>query len=262
MTSDYNLTAVFVQTQYLFSDGFESGSFGNWTGTARSSGETSAVTSENPYEGTYSARFTSNGGGGYETAYCYDATSAAELYARGYFFVSQSGIADNSDYISLIVFRAGSTNVAWASWSMNNGVIKWKLLIRSGTGYASAYSASIPTTNTWYAVELHLKVDSTQGLGELWVDGTLVCSITGRNTASYGNVSMVRFGLGEIYNCAGTVVYSDNTVISAARVGPISSSLIAVQSLTDLDSSPATPSSNLIAATPEYKEPEISDLMA
>ncbi|MFN3329236.1 MAG: hypothetical protein ACK40U_10400, partial [Fervidobacterium pennivorans] len=39
----------------IFSDGFESGDFSAWTGTAQSSGTVTVVT-ENPHHGTYSAK--------------------------------------------------------------------------------------------------------------------------------------------------------------------------------------------------------------
>jgi hypothetical protein len=206
---------------YLFSDGFESGNFNAWSGTARSSGETTTVVSSPKQDGAYSAMFTSNGGGGYENSYASKTiTSINELYARGYFYISQSGIQSNGAHIYLIMLRAGTDNVAFAGWQMTGGVVKWVLMIRSGTGYAGpVFSSASPSMNTWYRVEIHWKLGTSDGSAELYIDGNLNLSITNRNTASYGGVTSVRFGLPELYSCASTIAYADSCVIDDALIG-------------------------------------------
>jgi hypothetical protein len=122
------------------------------------------------------------------------------------------------------MFLTGSTSIASGGWSQTSGVVKWTLTIGSGTGYVTAYSAASPSLNVWYSVELHWKRDSVNGLGELYVNGVLVASITGRNTASYPGVNTVRFGLSEISGCAATTAYADDCAISRVYVGPSSTS--------------------------------------
>jgi hypothetical protein len=205
----------------IFDDGFESGSFSKWTGTTVSTGETRSVINSVKHHGTYSGMYTSNGGGGTEYACTYKTvTSSAELYARGYFYISKSGIVDNYDRLFFIAFRAGSNAVAYAGWRKIGGVVKWCLLIKSGTSSVFAYSTATPALSKWYCVELHWKSGASNGLGELWVDGVRVCSITGKNTAYYGNVSQVRFGLPQVYNCASTTVYCDCAKVAKSYVGP------------------------------------------
>lgn len=204
----------------LFSDGFESGSFTSWSGRSLSTGETATATNTFSHHGLYSAKYTSNGSGGIEYAYCYKNISSSELYGRGYFYVSQSGIVDESDRFFFLVFKAGTSNVAYAGWRKIGGVVKWVLTIRHGTGYVDVYSAASPSTNRWYCVELHWKQNTVNGMGELYVNGVRVCSITGRNTAAYGDVNQVRFGLPEIYRCAATTAYSDCAKIAFAYIGP------------------------------------------
>jgi hypothetical protein len=206
----------------LFVDGFESGDFSKWPSTFMSLGETAVVNSVLPRAGTYGAVFSSNGGGGFEGAYAYKslASSQSELYARGYFRVSQSGIAQNDNRFYFIRFRSGSNDLAYAGWRMVGGVSRWSLIVRDGTGYVFAYSTVSPNVNQWYSVELHWKADSTAGVGELYVDGQLVCSVTGRNTAALGNADLIRLGLAEVYNCAATTVYADDVVVSQTYIGP------------------------------------------
>jgi hypothetical protein len=54
----------------------------------------------------------------------------------------------------------------------------------------------------------------------MWVDGSLVCSSSGRNTSAYGDVSVVQIGLAELYGCRATTVYGDCVELAGAYVGP------------------------------------------
>jgi len=203
----------------VFEDGFESGNFSRWSGTSRSSGETATVVNTLKHRDAYSAKFTSNGTGGSEYSYCYKTiVASSELYVRGYFYVSQSGIVDEGDRFYFIIL-AGTSNVAYAGWRKTGGIVKWCLVISHGTSYVFAYSASSPVLDRWYCVELHWKKDAANGLGELWVDGVRVCSVKGKNTAAYGDVSRVRFGLPGIYYCGPTTVYCDSCVVSKVNIG-------------------------------------------
>jgi hypothetical protein len=203
-------------TGIIFSDGFESGSFSAWTGKKLTTGETATVVNTMAHHGIYSAKFTSNGTGGYEYANCYKSVSSlSEVYARGYFNVTTSGIVDNGDRISLIAFaNASGYYAASAGWSKTGGVVKWSLTLGSTT----VYSTTSPSLNTWYCVEIHWKKSTTTGLGELYVNGVKVCSITGKNTAPYGSVSKAIFGL-SLLNCGSTTAYCDCTKIAIKHIG-------------------------------------------
>jgi hypothetical protein len=223
ITSDGSIAATFAIDTFVwpFEDGFESGSFSNWTSKSNTAGETATVVNSQNHHGTYSALSMSNGNGGTERAYCYKTLpSETELYSRGYFFVSASGIAANDNRFYFLIFKAGSQSVAFAGWRMTGGVVKWNLLIRHGTGWTTVYSTTSPVLNQWYSVELHWKEDAASGLGELWVNGVLVCSSSGKNTAYYGDVNRVEFGLPELVNCAATQAYVDCCVISMLPIGP------------------------------------------
>lgn len=202
-----------------FQDGFESGSFGAWTGITATAGETIGIVSTVEHSGTYSAKLTSNGGSSFEDAYCYEnMASSQELYGRSFVYVSESGISANDDRFYFEILQANANSVAYAGWRMVGGVVKWNLLIRDGTGWAAAYSSSIPSLNQWYSVELYWKADSSNGMGELFINGQLVCSISNKNTSYYGSVTSANFGLPELYNCASTQIYLDDCAISGAYI--------------------------------------------
>lgn len=221
LTEDSSVTWNWQAQIQTFQDDFESGSFNAWTGSSVTSGETTSVGRTTVHHGAYSAKFASNGSGGYEGAYCYKNLTASELYARGYFYVSQGTIAQNNSRAFFIVFRDANKNgLAYVGWKRTNGVLKWCLTTRLATTTIDTFSSTSPSTGRWYCVELHWKRDSTNGLAEVWVDGTRVCSLTGRNTASFGDVSQVQFGLAELYGCGNITAYCDCAKIAAAYVVP------------------------------------------
>lgn len=200
-----------------FDGSFESGNFNAWTGTYITPGETATVVNTMSYQGNFSAKFTSNGTGGFEAAYCYEALPASSnLHASGYFYVSQSGIAENDDRFYLITFQAGGKSVAYAGWRRTAGVDRWNLLIRDATSWTSVYSNSNPSINRWYSLELYWTEDATDGHAELYVDGALACSIQNQNTAAFGDTNQVRFGLAEIFSSGPTTVNADSCQISGA----------------------------------------------
>ncbi|MDQ1281278.1 MAG: hypothetical protein QG670_2543 [Thermoproteota archaeon] len=197
----------------LFEDGFESGSFSAWSGTSVTSGETKSITTTIVQSNTRSAMFTSNNGGGYEKAYAYKTVSASsEFHAKGYFYVSKSGIIDVDDRFFFLIFSSGSNNLAYAGIRQTTSGTRWCLTTRQGTGYVDILSSSAPASiiGQWYYVELHWKKDSVNGLAEMYVDGTRVCVSTATNTAAYGDATQLKAGIAETYGCGSTTVYADN----------------------------------------------------
>jgi hypothetical protein len=171
------------------------------------------VTSILYHHAPYSALFASNGNSTSERAYCYKTiSSSSELFVRGYFRVSVSGIADNDDRFYFMIFKAGTNPVAFAGWRMIGGVVKWNLIVRDGASWVNVYSAASPSLNQWYNVRLEWHT-SDVGYGKLFVDDVLVCSAMNKNTANYGVADRVEIGLPELINCGATQIYADDLEI-------------------------------------------------
>jgi hypothetical protein len=221
MNGNKAVTATFSQSQgSVFEDGFESGSFSAWSGTSLTSGETASVVTTLPHSGTRSAMFKSNGGSTYERACSYRTITAAnELRTSAYVYVSGTGITVNSARIYFIILRdSGGNNIGYAGWGRyTNGVTYWYVMIRSGTTLMTARSTATPSVNTWYSVEFHWKRDSTSGLGELLVNGAVVCQVTNANTAQYGGVTTVRLGIAE----TGSIAVAATVYVDDARIETI-----------------------------------------
>ncbi len=199
----------------LFEDDFESGSFRAWNGTYTTTGETATIVNTAAYNGSHSAMFKSNGYSGFEQAYCYTTIqSASDLYAYGSFMITSSGIKDNDDRFYLITLTAGNSSIAKAGWRQTQGTVKWTLILKNATGWTTDFSDSSPSMNKWHRLELHWVKDATKGHSELYIDGTLVCSILDKNTAAFGNITEASFGLVEAYNCGSTTLYCDSCILS------------------------------------------------
>jgi hypothetical protein len=207
----------------VFEDDFESGSFSKWSGTSQSSGETTAVEAYLPYKGTYHGRFSSNGGGGTEQAYCYKTISETELYARGYFII-RSGLplVDQDDRFYFMRLTSSNQYLAGVGIRLTGGVTKWVIHARTGSSWSTVYATSPNIEmNRYYCVELHWKKHSSAGLVEVYIDGVKVSEITGIDTTYYGNAGRVDVGLMDVVNVQNAVmVYGDAFVLSHSYVGP------------------------------------------
>jgi hypothetical protein len=205
----------------LFGDGFESGSFNDWSGTRVAiEGDTASIASERFHHGAYSAVFATGGGEGYEWAYCYTTVaSASELYARGNFYVSQSGVTADNDRSYFIVFRSSTENVAYAGWRKSAGAVRWCLTLRDGSSFVDLYSSPGLLTGRWYSIELHWKEGFSKGFAEMLVDGKVVCNSEDINSGAFGDVQRVLFGLAEV-KAGATTVYLDCAEVSLRYIGP------------------------------------------
>lgn len=233
---NYPLVSNLDNGATFFRDGFEEG-LNTFSGTIKTTGEMVILATTLPHHDSYSGIFSSNGGGGTEHANSFKTfPSSPEIYARGYFRVSKSGITDNSDRFYFIVLKSErGSNLAYAGWRRTNGATQWCLVIRNGAGYVTKYSTSTPTLNKWYSMELYW-VKGSSGFGELYVDGAKVCSAQG-NTASFGDAAVANFGLTEVYNCASTIAYADCVQLSSGYMGPEPPNTIIISSGQDTGAS-------------------------
>lgn len=203
-----------VLAAVIFSDGFESGDFSEWTGIVTDSGNTAEVTTTDPYDGTYHARFKNDGSG--NQAYAYKTiTSASEVYIRQYVrFVSPTTTNDD-DTFCLSLRGTDWQAIAGIEYYSATGKYKWELLNRG----SSARSASEFTLNTatYYCIEIRYKVHASEGAAEMWVDGVKVISETGVNTSAYGNITQIRIGMD--YRALDEI-YVDSVVVADAYIGP------------------------------------------
>ena len=208
------------EPSYIFESGFEGGDFGDWDWSSTGSGEVAGVSSSVVHDGTYSGLFTSSGDGGNEPALVHKNLSPAlsEVYVRAYVYVDVSGIVDNRDSHWFVAVWSSSQGVAWAGWRLSGGEVHWILRMRDGSGWVVDLGG-VPSVGQWYSVLLHWVEDGAGGYGELWVDGSLECSVSGVDTGYFGGAVGVRCGL-MAQKCAPTTVYVDSVIVDDEPIGP------------------------------------------
>jgi len=191
-------TAPPPSSAYVFEDNFDSGDFSKWTATRTSSGETASVVDMSADGGGSRVRFTSNGGSEVEYAYSYITVNEEEVWASGNFYVSMGLSLDNDgDRLYFIRFMSGRHYLASLGIGRHEGSDNWVFSVRDSSGLIGPDYSSSPRVekNRWYCVKLHWKKSSMHGIVEAFVDGKRIFSIENIDTASYGNVGQINYGL-------------------------------------------------------------------
>lgn len=211
----------------LFEDGFESGDFSAWTGTTTTTGDTAGVSQVMPYEENFHGRLYSNGvSSGTELALCYYSLSPGrlEIFARAYFNIAYGlSLDDADDRFGLLNLRDAASGWMMANLRIQrvNGVDKFCLVITSGenTWAITTTDEIYPQQNSWFSIEFYFKVHHSEGEGRVWINGVERLVVTGKNTASYGTIDQVRFGLVSTNVQHSVAMYIDAAVIASHYIG-------------------------------------------
>jgi hypothetical protein len=201
----------------VLQDGFENGALDAWTTTRSTNGESTTVVNDPAYEGTYSAQFTTEGEDSSEIACVYESltTELNEISVQGHFQLTQNGMSESSDRIKLVELRAGSAIIASAGLWQTGDTICWWMETRDGSAYVESYTAPVTIElSAWFNLEIRWRSDGTTGGGSLWVNGVQIYEINNDDTDNYGGCTQVRIGLTEAYNCASTILHTDEASIS------------------------------------------------
>jgi hypothetical protein len=205
----------------VFHDDFESGDFMAWSGTITTTDDHAQVTGLNPHFGSYGAvfvTFESN----YETrrAYSYrNIDDSPVVYARGYFYVVDGlPLVDTDDRFTLLQFLGSNDNII-CNLQIRRMYGEDRFCILAGEDLRSSISV-FPVEDTWYCLELYVKIHSTEGVVKGYVDGDEILSLTNIDTASYGDVERLRFGLASSIGVQQPItVYGDCCMISNEYIG-------------------------------------------
>ena len=187
----------------VFSDGFESGNLSQWTA---SSGMT--VQRQITYAGSWAARATTSGTPAF--AYKRLSTPLSELYYDGRFQV----ISQGGSNASLVRFR---TPAAGLILSIMRRGSNGKLTYYNEVTGASTLGPLV-TTGSWHELEVHVLINGTSSLVEVWLDGTQVMSSPGQSlgTNPVGRVYIGDSSIGRSFD----YVYDDQVVSAADSTPP------------------------------------------
>jgi len=206
----------------IFSDGFESGDFSEWTGTQISGTSTLEVNSDNPYQGTYNAEAYYSAGEP-DGVYSYEniGTSYSTAYIRGY--VKYASISSGTNLILPCVgfwVEDHATNTARGGMGRDgSGNAKWAIRYYDGGSFYNAFGSHEPSADTWYCVELKVSIGSSVTL-QLYVNGDLEIEVTNVDNSAR-QFSFAHFGIDQP---SGTInaftVYGDSVVVADTYIGP------------------------------------------
>ena len=201
MDTAHNLTAVFMElpNKLLFADGFESGNFNAWTGTATTSGSSTNIVSGPVYNGTYSGYFMVGSGSpsNPRRAYCYKIfSSLEELYLSAWVYIPAGLPLGNGQTMWLVRFLSGSSDQPLASYGISADGSGTKWAVQYGNSLPSLASSTVPAPNGggWYHLGAYYARASTGKTIVLTVNGQEVVSLS-RDTSNGAKVSKAYLGI-------------------------------------------------------------------
>jgi len=199
----------------LFSDDFESGSFGKWGYNTNSGGSTSAISSVQAHSGKYSALYTENGSCCGSSGV--NISPSPTVVVRGYFYVTSMGGKSPLFY----VYNSTGNAIGWVvADSTASNHLEWQNLITTTT----TDTGVVMPLNQWVKIELKVTQGNPTGVTSLWVNDTLTSvNLTSQNNGST-NINTIVFGTEDNRTMT---FYADDVAIDTTQTG--SSASLSVQ---------------------------------
>jgi hypothetical protein len=172
-----SFTAAVANT--LFSDDFEGGSMAKWSTVSGVAAQSSVVAA-----GSYAARATGSG----TVAYARTTLSTAqpEIFIRTRFKIISQGA--NSVYL-LRTFKSSSSPLL-SLFVTSSGRLA---TFNNATG-ATLTSATTVSKNTWHEVTFRVRVNSTQSLGTVWLNGSKIYDVSKTTNLGATGMKLVQIG--------------------------------------------------------------------
>jgi hypothetical protein len=207
----------------IFSDSFETGTFGSWTGTkSAGSGVTQSVKNTSPYQGTYADQVTVADGSGENGVCIYKdlGSSYSTIDARVY--VKLSAKPTTGSVLEILGFSSNGWLPdpvgARVDVENSNGLLQWRLVYYNN-GWQTALTGSI-SLNTWYCLEVKLVIGSGIGQTRLYINGVESLTETGlTNTAPGSSVRYLTLGADDEIGSNSLTVYFDSVIAAASYIG-------------------------------------------
>lgn len=204
----------------IFSDGFESGDFSVWSGKTKSAASSSSVVSDVVHHGVYAAKFVLPSSG---YAVCYkDFSGYSTVYGRVY--IQFDATPRTGEYWQLTPqFLDSSHTIALGNFFLYNdaGTVKWALRYYTDSKDVNHVYSTEPeiNTNTWYCLEVKVKIHATEGEVVGFIDGVERLKTTGLNNDGRGNPRRMEIGPWHTYTDAFTL-RTDCVKIADTYIGP------------------------------------------
>jgi hypothetical protein len=189
--SGFSNTATITMPALLFSDGFETANFSNWTTNTNL-----AIQQQDIYAGLYAARQSSSGSGASYASKTLNSTQTDLYYSLRFKAISKGA---NSAYLQR--FRTSSNGAIGGVFLSSTN----RLSFRNDVAATSNTSGPTVTLGVWHQLQTHLSINGTSSQIEIWYDGELIpaLSVTGNlGTNPIGRVHLGDTSTTNVYNIA------------------------------------------------------------
>lgn len=220
-------------TDYIFSDGFESGGFTAWSSVSPwgTPTPTASATTTRSHTGSYSAKIqiapaTSTASAGLYFNDDVSGFAGTDLFSRSYFYFGEMTFPSASCiYLMQITQLSGYIGLATVGVGNQGTGTHWRLTGYDGTSWITQWGDTASLSG-WVSLELHYHRDGTGGFIRLYANGLQVCEITNIDTTAY-TMERVRFGADRPGNLVytgnsqlTTLLYLDDCIVNDSTIGP------------------------------------------
>ena len=219
-----------VLATIIFTDGYETGNYSNWTATVNNTGSSMQMSPTTVFEGLYSADCSiSNTVGTYSFVYK-NFAAVPVLYHKEYIRISTLPPAGaETDLFGIMDVAGPGAHLGTIAIQYENGThSRWKLEYYNGTPQTAYYSPPVAIkANTWYYVEIMVKTGSGTGQVSVWIaeDKTTITqsspTINQTNLTNDLNPIGTAFFGGYVTGASYPAhIYSDSVTLSDTWTGP------------------------------------------
>ncbi|MDH5481586.1 MAG: hypothetical protein OEY22_01710 [Candidatus Bathyarchaeota archaeon] len=200
----------------IFTDGFETDDFSNWTGNTTSTGETLETTTDWKHHGYFGAKFSIDGSTTTENAYVYkNIEDQNTIYAVAYINLTLSMPVDSGN-IFFIKFRNGTTCENFRIGLKNlTAIYRWYAVYYDDVT-TKEITNTTPTANLndLWLIQAYWKYGDGSGEVGFYINGSLTCSASNVNTTRYGPTSRVEVGIQKGLGNIEQILYADCIQVS------------------------------------------------
>jgi len=225
-----------AQATVIFSDNFNSGTFGSWSGSDVSAGCSLFANDSTTYKSApYGANFTIDGNTWYDYACVYKAIDTgtpdlASVYIRQYVYWTVNPATNNTGYHKILILKGYNSSGEWDNnlfllkvQNIENNA-RWQIEYRKNGAIVVLNDTTNLTVDTWYNIETYVKIGDSDANVTLFVDSVNTLSDAGfdnLNDAKY--LWQLKIGISENYKDAVTL-FVDDVVAADSYIGPLASS--------------------------------------
>jgi len=189
----------------VFADGFELGSFANWT--AKGAAANWTFESTRVHAGKFAAQASTSAGAAY----------AKKVLPRSYpngYFRAYIYLASAVGQVNLLRYRSADDHSLAYLYVTTNGLLG----LRNDARNVTLKSTTALTFDAWHRIEFHLEINGHTGASEVWLDGAKVAALS--LAGDWGTTPIGIIQIGEVHAASSWNVTYDDVAFGTTSTGP------------------------------------------